>query len=44
MIEYFSEKQMSIDEFKTPFQIALSSDNRWVKLASVVPWDTFANM
>jgi len=44
MIEYFSEKQLSIKEFKTPFNAELSSDNRWVKLASVVPWDTFANL
>jgi len=44
MIEYFSEKQLSIKEFKTPFKTELSPDNRWVKLASVVPWETFANL
>lgn len=43
MIEYISEKQLSISEFKTPFKTLLSPDNRWVKLASIVPWDTFAN-
>jgi hypothetical protein len=37
MIEYFSEKQLSISEFKTPFQTDLSVDNRWVTLASIVP-------
>ena len=44
MIQYSSEKQLSITEFKTPFQADLSADNRWVKLASIVPWDTFANL
>jgi hypothetical protein len=44
MINYISEKQISIEEFKTPFQAELSADNRWVKLASVVPWDSFANL
>jgi len=44
MIEYFSEKQLSIKEFKTPFQTELSSNNRWVELASIVPWDVFANL
>lgn len=44
MVEYFSEKQLSISEFKTPFQTELSADNRWVTLAGIVPWDTFANL
>lgn len=44
MIEYISEKQLSITEFKTPFQTGLSADNRWVKLAAIVPWETFANL
>ncbi len=44
MIVYSSEKQLSIKEFKTPFQTELSFDNRWVKLSSIVPWDTFASL
>ena len=44
MIEYLSEKQLSIKAFKTPFQTELSVDNRWVELASIVPWDAFANL
>lgn len=44
MIEYISDKQLSIFEFKTPFDQELSVDNRWVKLASVVPWEAFANL
>lgn len=43
MIDYISEKQLSIFEFKTPFSQDLNPDNRWVKLAEVVPWELFAN-
>ncbi len=43
MVRYISEKQLSIEEFKTPFQTKLSPDNRWVKLSQVVPWDKFAS-
>ena len=42
MIRYTPENQLSIEEFKTPFQNSLSTDNRWVKLSKLVPWDTFA--
>jgi len=42
MINYISERQLTIEEFNTPFQTSLLADNRWVKLASVVPWDDFA--
>ena len=44
MIDYISEKQLSISEFKTPFNTSLLTDNRWIKLASIVPWETFANL
>jgi hypothetical protein len=43
MVRYISEKQLSIEEFKTPFQARLRSDNRWVKLSAIVPWDKFAS-
>ncbi len=43
MIKYTSENQLSIEEFKTPFQARLSADNRWVKLSQAVPWDKFAS-
>lgn len=29
MIQYIPENQLSIAEFKTPFEVTLSSDNRW---------------
>jgi hypothetical protein len=42
MIRYTPENQLSIEEFKKPFQNSLSVDNRWVKLSKLVPWDKFA--
>jgi len=35
---------MSIEEFKTPFQIKLDKENRWVKLGNSLPWDSLANI
>jgi transposase, IS5 family len=43
MVRYTSENQLSIEEFKTPFQAKLRADNRWVRLSKVVPWDKFAS-
>lgn len=42
MVKYESERQLTIEEFKTPFQNSLLADNRWVKLSRIVPWDKFA--
>lgn len=42
MINYISENQLTIEEFKTPFQTSLLTDNRWVRLSLIVPWDDFA--
>lgn len=42
MIRYRSEKQLSIEEFQTPFQMNLKSSNRWVKLSQKIPWDDLA--
>ena len=44
MIRYESTRQLTIEEFKTPFQTSLLPENRWVKLAEVVPWDKFASI
>jgi IS5 family transposase len=43
MIKYVSQNQLSIEEFKTPFQARLLEDNRWVQLSKIVPWDKFAS-
>ena len=42
MINYISERQLTIEEFNTPFQTFLCADNRWVRIISIVPWDNFA--
>lgn len=42
MIKYDSPAQLSIEEFKTPFNASLLPDNKWVKLSHIVPWDKFA--
>lgn len=42
MIRYTSSQQLSIEEFKTPFQTRLDPANRWVKLAQLIPWDDLA--
>jgi hypothetical protein len=35
---------MSIEEFKTPFQIKLDKENRWIKLGNLLPWDALASI
>jgi len=44
MIRYKSRKQLTIEEFKTPFERNLAKDNRWVKLAALIPWDELARV
>lgn len=31
--------QLAIDDFILPFSGKLRADNRWVKLAAIIPWD-----
>lgn len=44
MVRYISEKQLTIEEFKTPFRANLSTDNRRVKLVLVVHRDKFGSI
>lgn len=44
MVKYTSQKQLSIEEFTTPFQQKLSPDNRWVKLSEIIPWDELVSV
>lgn len=39
MIDYTANKQLKIEGFETPFYNSLSKNNRWVKLAELIPWD-----
>lgn len=42
MIREPNYDQLSIEEFKTPFEKGLDKTNRWVILASLLPWDKMA--
>lgn len=44
MINYTPDCQLKIGDFTTPFQASLSSDNRWVALAGIIPWDQLAEV
>lgn len=43
MIRYKSEKQSTLDGFQTFFERALDGENRWAKLAKLMPWDEMAD-
>ncbi len=40
---YVSQNQLVIEGFATPFSQNLDANNRWVKLAGLIPWDESAN-
>ncbi|MBF0323410.1 MAG: IS5 family transposase [Magnetococcales bacterium] len=42
MIRERDKKQPTLPGFESPFERSLSPNNRWIKLADVVPWDEFA--
>ena len=44
MIYYTPASERQLSMFKTPFEANLDPENRWVKMASVVPWDDFARI
>ena len=44
MIRYKSSRQLSISEFKMPFEAKLNENNRWVVLSKIVPWEEFARL
>ena len=44
MINYTPQNQLNLDLFKTPFDRKLNPENRWVKLADLIPWDELANV
>ena len=39
MIKYSCNRQLSLSEFILPFNGSLDKNNRWVKLANILPWD-----
>ena len=36
-----TEKQLELEGFHLPFSGELSADNRWVRLAQMIPWHKF---
>lgn len=44
MINYTSQNQLILEGFTHPFGQHLLSDNKWVKLAKVIPWDELASI
>lgn len=42
--KYVGQNQQVIVGFETPFSRFLNPDNRWVKLANRIPWDTLVNI
>jgi hypothetical protein len=42
MIRYRSQKQLTLAGFSSPFRTTLDPENRWVKLADLIPWDDLA--
>lgn len=44
MIHYTPQNQLHLHLFEHPFEKALDPENRWVKLATVIPWDALAGV
>ena len=44
MVKYTSSKQLSFEEFETHLGKPLDGHNRWVLLASQIPWDELATI
>lgn len=44
MIHNIPSNQLSFAEFKTPFDVALDANNRWVTFSESIPWDDLANL
>ena len=40
MYKFKREKQMSFTDFNQPLGLQMNPDNRWVKKATMIPWDT----
>lgn len=44
MIKYTPANQLTLTGFSHPFDQELSPENRWVKLAQIIPWDGLASV
>lgn len=41
---YVSPNQLVLEGFTTPFEQALTKENRWVKLSQSIPWDSIVRL
>lgn len=44
MIRYTPASERTLSLFRTPYEQSLDPDNRWVRMAAVVPWDEMAKV
>ena len=44
MIRIPAPNQITIESFKTPFEIEMDPDNRWVRMAHLIPWEKLTNI
>ncbi len=44
MYRKLDKAQLSMNEFFMPFGGRLSADNRWVKIAKLMPWDLIEDL
>lgn len=44
MIKYTPQNQIKLELFEHPFERSLDPENRWVKLAELIPWDDLAKI
>jgi len=44
MVNYTPSNQLSLSLFKHPFHQDLDKENRWVKLAEIIPWEGLASI
>lgn len=42
--KYISQHQLVIEGFESPFEKSLNPNNRWVRLAKLLPWDELASI
>ena len=44
MNRYTPQSQLSLELFRHPFETELDKNNRWVRLADLIPWDQLATI
>ena len=43
MIRIYSQTQLTLEGFESPFERGMDKNNRWGKLGACIPWDDLAN-